>query len=200
MRKKQTVDMCNGPILKNVMLYALPLILTGLLQLLYNAADIIVVARYAGGTALAAVGSNGPLINLIVNIFVGMSVGASVIVSRYYGAGDKRNLHESVHSAMTLSIICGVITLVIGLIAARAEQRKPHKYPLEQIMQTYGLEAKDLIMVDDLKPGYDMAKACGVTFVGAGWCNEIPEIRDFMKQNSDIYLTKVSELEKILFE
>lgn len=81
-----------------------------------------------------------------------------------------------------------------------AEQRKPHKYPLEQIMQTYGLEAKDLIMVDDLKPGYDMAKACGVTFVGAGWCNEIPEIRDFMKQNSDIYLTKVSELEKILFE
>ena len=119
MSKKQTVDMCNGPILKNVMLYAAPLILTGLLQLLYNAADMIVVARYAGGTALAAVGSNGPLVNLIVNIFVGMSVGASVIVSRYYGAGDRRNLHESVHSAMTLSIICGVITLAIGLVAAR---------------------------------------------------------------------------------
>lgn len=119
MNKKQTVDMCNGPIFKNIVLYAVPLILTGLLQLLYNAADIIVVAKWAGGTALAAVGSNGALINLIVNVFVGLSVGASVIVSRYYGAGDKRNLHESVHCAMALSLICGVITLTIGLLVAR---------------------------------------------------------------------------------
>lgn len=111
--------MCNGPLLKNILLYAAPLILTGLLQLLYNAADMIVVARFSGGTALAAVGSNGPLINLIVNVFVGMSVGASVIVSRYYGAADKRNLHQSVHSAMTLSIICGIITLVIGIFVSR---------------------------------------------------------------------------------
>ena len=119
MSKKQTVDMCNGSIFKGAVRYATPLILTGLLQLLYNAADMIVVARYAGGTALAAVGSNTSLINLIVNVFVGVSVGASVIVSRFYGAGDRRNLHQSVHSAMALSIICGVITLGIGLAVAR---------------------------------------------------------------------------------
>ncbi len=119
MNKRQTVNMCDGPVFKNIVLYAVPLILTGLLQLLYNAADIIVVAKWAGGTALAAVGSNGALVNLIVNVFVGLSVGASVIVSRFYGAGDKRNLHESVHCAMSLSIICGVVTLVIGLLVAR---------------------------------------------------------------------------------
>lgn len=111
--------MCEGSLLKNILLYAAPLIATGLLQLLYNAADMIVVARWAGGTALAAVGSNGPLINLIVNVFVGLSVGASVIISRFYGAGDKRNLHESVHSAMGLSIICGLITMVVGVLVAR---------------------------------------------------------------------------------
>ncbi|MBR6807705.1 MAG: MATE family efflux transporter [Clostridia bacterium] len=119
MNKRQTVNMCDGPIFKNIVRYAVPLILTGLLQLLYNAADIIVVAKWAGGTALAAVGSNGALINLIVNVFVGLSVGASVIVSRFYGAEDKKNLHESVHCAMSLSIICGVITLVIGLMVSR---------------------------------------------------------------------------------
>ena len=119
MKKRQTVDMCNGPILKNIVLYAVPLMLSGLLQLLYNAADIIVVAKWAGGTALAAVGSNGSLINFIVNVFVGVSVGASVVVSRYYGAGDKRNLQESVHTAMALSLICGVVTLLIGVFVAR---------------------------------------------------------------------------------
>ncbi len=116
MAKKQTVDMCNGSVLKNIFLYAAPLILTGLLQLFYNAADMIVVARWAGGTALAAVGSNGPLVNLIINVFVGLSVGASVIVARYFGARDDRNLHESVHCAMALSIICGLATMVIGLV------------------------------------------------------------------------------------
>lgn len=119
MKKRQTVDMCNGSILKNIVLYAVPLMLSGLLQLLYNAADIIVVAKWAGGTALAAVGSNGSLINFIVNVFVGVSVGASVVVSRYYGAGDKRNLQESVHTAMALSLICGVVTLLIGVFVAR---------------------------------------------------------------------------------
>jgi len=111
--------MCEGPLLKNILLYALPLLATGLLQLLYNAADMIVVARFAGGTALAAVGSNGPLVNFIVNVFVGLSVGASVIISRFYGAKDSRNLHESVHTAMGVSLICGVITMTIGLLISR---------------------------------------------------------------------------------
>ena len=111
--------MCEGPLIKSVILYALPLVATGLLQLLYNAADMIVVARFAGGTALAAVGSNGPLVNLIVNIFVGISVGASVIISRFYGAKDKMNLYESVHTAMAISLICGVITMTVGLLVSR---------------------------------------------------------------------------------
>jgi len=112
--------MCEGPLLKSILLYALPLMATGLLQLLYNAADMIVVARFAGGTALAAVGSNGPLVNLIVNVFMGLSVGAGVIISRCYGAKDSKNLRESVHSAMGISVISGVVTMIIGLLVSRA--------------------------------------------------------------------------------
>lgn len=119
MSKKQTVNMCEGPLLKSILLYALPLIATGLLQLLYNAADMIIVARFVGGTALAAVGSNGPLVGLIVNVFGGLSVGSSVLVSRFYGARDEKNLHESVHSSMGISVIGGVITMAIGVLVSR---------------------------------------------------------------------------------
>ncbi len=119
MMKRRTVDMTSGPILPEIIQYALPLIATGLLQLLYNAADIIVVARWAGGTALAAVGSNGPLINLIINVFMGLSVGASVVVSRVFGANDPKAVHESVHCAMALSLVGGVVTMVIGLLISR---------------------------------------------------------------------------------
>ena len=79
------------------------------------------------------------------------------------------------------------------------EQRKPATYALEQIAKEYDLLPKDIVMVDDLKPGYDMAKNFGCTFVGAGWSNDIPEIREFMKQNSDYYFTKVEELKNFLF-
>lgn len=80
------------------------------------------------------------------------------------------------------------------------EQRKPSVYALEQIAKTYGFAMGEMVMVDDLKPGYDMAKSAGVPFVGAGWANDIPEIREFMKKNSDYYFTKVSELEQFLFD
>ena len=116
---QRNVDMCNGRLLPNIIKYAIPLMLTGLLQLLYNAADVIVVAKWAGGTALAAVGSNGSLINLIVNVFVGLSVGATVAVSHYYGAGDKEQVSQSVHTAMSLSLLCGIATAVIGTLVAR---------------------------------------------------------------------------------
>ncbi len=123
MANKQTVNMCEGNLLKNMLLYSAPLMATGLLQLLYNAADIIVVARWSGPTALAAVGSNGPLINLIINVFMGISVGASVIVSRYYGAKDTKNLHDSVHCAIALSIVSGLVTMVLGLLVADSALR-----------------------------------------------------------------------------
>lgn len=79
------------------------------------------------------------------------------------------------------------------------DKRKPSTYALETISKTYGVGPKDMVMVDDLKPGYDMAHSYGVTFVGAGWSNDIQEIRDFMKKNSDYYFTKVEELHEFLF-
>lgn len=80
------------------------------------------------------------------------------------------------------------------------DKRKPSTYALEVISKKYGFEPGDMVMVDDLKPGYDMAKNYGVTFIGAGWANDIPEIREFMKKNSDYYFTKVEELDRFLFE
>lgn len=79
------------------------------------------------------------------------------------------------------------------------EQRKPNTYALETIANKYKLEPKDMVMIDDLKPGYDMAKVFGTPFVGAGWANDIPEIRNFMKKNSDYYFTKIEELKSFLF-
>ncbi|MBE6758109.1 MAG: MATE family efflux transporter [Ruminococcaceae bacterium] len=121
--KRRTVDMLNGSLLPNILLYTLPLIASGLLQFLYSAADMIVVARFAGGTALAAVGSTGSLVNLIVNVFIGMSVGAGVAIARAFGAGNRKDIHESVHTAMGISIISGIVTMVIGLIIAPAALR-----------------------------------------------------------------------------
>ncbi len=116
--KRRTVDMLNGTLLPNIIWYALPLIASGLLQLLYNAADLIVVARFTGGTALAAVGSTGPLVNLIVNVFIGVSVGAGVAIARAFGAGNRKDIHESVHTAMGISVISGIVTMLIGLVIA----------------------------------------------------------------------------------
>lgn len=117
--RKNNIDMLKGPLSKNILLYALPVVLTGALQMIYNAADMIVVARWAGGTALAAVGSNTPLINLITNFFIGLSVGANIIVGRCYGAKAKEDLHKTVHTAMAASIICGLVALIIGVLVAR---------------------------------------------------------------------------------
>lgn len=80
------------------------------------------------------------------------------------------------------------------------DQRKPFPYALEQIAKTFDIKPQEMVMVDDLKPGYDMARSFGVPFIGAGWSNEISEIRSFMQHNSDYYFTKVSELEQFLFE
>ena len=83
MKKSYEIDMVNGPILGKILVYSIPLILSGILQLLFNAADVIVVGRYAGSQSLAAVGSTSALINLLVNVFIGLSVGVNVMVARY---------------------------------------------------------------------------------------------------------------------
>ncbi|NMB97331.1 MAG: MATE family efflux transporter, partial [Clostridiaceae bacterium] len=113
------VDMSSGSLLKKIIVFSIPLMLSGILQLLYNAADTIVVGRYAGSTALAAVGSTGSLINLIINLFMGLSVGTSVLVAQYYGARDKKNVSEVVHTAIGASVIFGIITSIIGISMAR---------------------------------------------------------------------------------
>lgn len=113
------IDMCNGPLTRKIITYCIPLALSGILQLLYNAADIIVVGRFTGPTALAAVGSTGSLINLIVNLLIGLSVGASVCVANFYGAGREKDVRETVHTAMLISVIGGVIVAVVGMVFAK---------------------------------------------------------------------------------
>ena len=117
-KKKYEIDMCNGPILKKMLLFAVPLMLSSILQLLFNAADIVVVGRFAGDDSLAAVGSTSSLINLLTNLFIGLSVGANVLVARYFGAKKEEELKETVHTAMTLSMIGGVVLTVVGIIGA----------------------------------------------------------------------------------
>lgn len=111
--------MCNGSILKKMLLFAFPLMFSNILQLLFNAADIIVVGNFAGDNSLAAVGSNTALINLLTNLFIGLSIGANVLVARYYGADKKDELKDTVHTAMLLSFISGCVLMVIGVIFAR---------------------------------------------------------------------------------
>lgn len=117
--KKYEIDMCNGPLLGKILMFYIPLMLSGVLQLLFNAADIIVVGRFAGNQALAAVGSTSSLINLIVNLFIGLSVGTNVLVARYYGAGQKKELSETVHTAILTSLISGILLIIIGVSLAK---------------------------------------------------------------------------------
>ena len=116
MAKRYEMDMCNGPLFGKIVLYTLPLIAAGILQLLFNTADMVVVGRYAGSNALGAVGATGSLINLMINVFMGLSVGANVAVAHYYGAGRYEELSRSLHTAIAMSLICGAALLVIGQI------------------------------------------------------------------------------------
>jgi putative MATE family efflux protein len=119
MNKKYEMDMCSGSVFKKMIMFAVPLMCSSILQLLFNAADIVVVGRFAGDNALAAVGSNTALINLLTNLFVGLSVGGNVLTAQYYGAKHDNDLRETVHTAMTLSIYSGIFLTVIGIGLAR---------------------------------------------------------------------------------
>lgn len=119
MNKTYEMDMCNGPVLKKILIFSIPLMLSGVLQLLFNAADIIVVGRFAGSQSLAAVGSTTALINLLINIFIGLSVGANVVVARAYGGRRDKDVSEAVHTAIAVSIVSGVILIVMGFVFSR---------------------------------------------------------------------------------
>ena len=113
--KFDTDTMCRGPIFKSVIIYTVPIILTSILQLLFNAADLIVVGWFSGSDSVAAVGATGALTNLLVNLFIGLSVGAGVAVAQSLGAGDKKGTYEAVHTAIPVALIGGVILTVIGV-------------------------------------------------------------------------------------
>ena len=118
MERRYSLDMTKGPFLKKILIFALPLMLTGLPQLAYNSADVIVVGRFAGKEALAAVGSTGSLVNLFLNVFLGISIGSGVMVARHIGEGNDKTIHECVHTAMLLSVICGVFIGFLGFVAS----------------------------------------------------------------------------------
>ncbi len=110
--------MCDGPIFSKIVAFTVPLILSSLLQLLFNAADMIVAGRFAGKNALAAIGSTSSLINLLVNVFLGLSTGGNVLVARFFGSKRDRDVHETVHTSIFLALISGALLSVIGIAFA----------------------------------------------------------------------------------
>ncbi len=145
--RANAADMCTGPILKKAILYTIPIILTGLLQLLFNAADLIVVGRFCGSVSVAAVGATGAITNLIVNMFIGLSVGAGVGVAQALGANDWKAVRATIHTAIPLALGSGVILTVVGVILAK---------PLLTLMGT----PDDVI---DLSALYMQIYFCGMT-------------------------------------
>ena len=117
--KTYEIDMTSGPLFGKILLFSIPLMLSGMLQLLFNAADIIVVGRFVGESALAAVGSTGALINLITNLFIGLSVGTNVIAARAIGSDNKRLAHETVHTSVIFSVLSGIALAAIGIAVAK---------------------------------------------------------------------------------
>lgn len=151
MRKRLEMDMCNGPLLKKVWAFSIPLMLSGILQLLFNMVDMVVVGRFVNSAALAAVGSTGSMVNLIVNLFMGLSVGAGVVVAQRFGASDTRGVSDTVHTSMLFSVIGGIVVGIIGLFVSR---------PLLVLMQTPEGEVLDMAHL------YVFIYFCGLPAIG----------------------------------
>lgn len=118
-KNKYEIDMCNGSIMDKLISFSLPLMLSGILQLMFNAVDIVVVGRFSGSQALAAVGSTTALINIFTNLFIGISLGANVLAARFYASGREKEMSETVHTAITLALISGIIMAGVGLLLAK---------------------------------------------------------------------------------
>lgn len=116
---EKNVSMIEGTIWKQLLIFFFPILIGTFFQQLYNTVDTIIVGRYVGTTALAAVGSTGNLTNLLVNFFVGLSSGATVVIAQYFGANDHKNVSKAVHTSFALSLICGVVMTVFGVLFAK---------------------------------------------------------------------------------
>ena len=117
--KQKSINMTEGKIFPKLMMFSIPLILSSFLQLLFNAVDVVVVGKFAGDNSLAAVGSTSSLINLLVNLFVGLSVGTNVVAAQYFGAKQRDELKSTVHTAIILSFISGLILTFFGIFASK---------------------------------------------------------------------------------
>ena len=118
-KSKYEIDMCNGSIMDKLIAFSLPLMLSSILQLMFNAVDIIVVGHFTGSKALAAVGSTTALINVFTNFFIGVSLGANVLAARFYAADRDSEMSETVHTSVTFALISGVAMAILGLLLAR---------------------------------------------------------------------------------
>lgn len=118
-KKSYEIDMTHGPLIGKMLMFAVPLMVSSMLQLLFNAMDVVVVGNFSGSQALAAVGSTGALTNLFVNLFIGFSVGSNVLVAQYFGARDEKNVRETVHTSILLGLVGGVILVFLGFFLSK---------------------------------------------------------------------------------
>ena len=118
-KKKGTVDMLNGSLMKNIWLFAIPLMFTNFMQTMFQAADQVIVGKFAGQQALAAVGATGSLCFLIISLFSGLSMGSNVIIARYLGAGNEERVKKAVHTTVTMALVCGVLLTILGYVLSR---------------------------------------------------------------------------------
>ncbi|MFH1512183.1 MAG: MATE family efflux transporter, partial [Bacillota bacterium] len=118
-RSKYEVDMSQGPILRHLVRFSITVTLTGLLQLLYNTVDTIVVGQFAGKEALAAIGSTGSLINLLITLFIGLSVGSSITLAKYYGEGNLKAVSETAHTSIAIAAVTGLFMAVVGFVLTK---------------------------------------------------------------------------------
>ena len=145
---KYEIDMCNGSIMDKLISFSLPLMLSSILQLMFNAVDIIVVGRFESSQALAAVGSTTALISIFTNLFIGISLGANVLAARYFAAGREKEMSEAVHTSITLALVSGILMIFVGIGMTR---------PALEMMDTPG----DVI---DLSVTYMRIYFCGMPF------------------------------------
>jgi putative MATE family efflux protein len=117
--RKRNMDMCSGPLFSKILIFALPIMAMYILQLMFNTPDMVVVGRFSGSKALAAVGATGSLINLIITLFMGLSVGTTVVVAQDFGANNRDSVSRSVHTSIAVSIIGGLIVMVAGIILSK---------------------------------------------------------------------------------
>ena len=153
-RNKYEIDMCNGTVLDKLISFSIPLMLSGILQLLFNAVDIVVVGRFSGSQALAAVGSTTALINVFTNLFIGVSLGANVLAARFYASGQEKKMSETVHTAITFALISGIVMVFVGLFF---QELLWNLWILRQMSLTYPLFICGFILPE-----------CNL---GGGWCH-----------------------------